>query len=128
MKHAMLGFYDVGQKVMYEMTVTQESRELTYINRKGRNTACVHDNNWTIPAKHEPIVSIPTMMEFKTKVSRNDDNDATKVPLSPVLTQPDGINTVPNELSHTQSEATERQIWNWAQTQNTRRAFLHAGL
>ena len=68
------------------------------------------------------------MMEFKTQVSRNDDNDATKVPLSPVLTQPDGMNTVPNELNHTQSEAMERQIWNWAQTQNTRLAFLHAGL
>ena len=48
LRNPVVGFYEVGEKVMYKSTSNHEPKELPYIIRKGRNTAWLHDSNRTI--------------------------------------------------------------------------------
>ena len=58
LRNPILGFYDIGQKVMYKPTVNHEPWELTYIIAKGRNTAWLHDNNRSILASDGQIKNV----------------------------------------------------------------------
>ena len=84
---------------MYKPTVNHAPWELTLTNRKGRNTAWLHDNNRTIVKIDGQFSPLPTTMEFKTEPSLNNGSDVTEVPLSPVFTSLDDFNTKPTELN-----------------------------
>ena len=60
LRNPVVGFYEVGEKVMYKPTSNHEPKELTYIIRKGRNTAWLHDNNRTILASDGQIAPLPS--------------------------------------------------------------------
>ena len=115
--NTILGFYDIGQKVMYKPTVNHESRELTCIIRKQRNTAWIHDNNRRLLASDGQIAPKPTKTKFKTELSPNIGNDVTELPLSPVFTPYDGDRTKPYQTeSHGKTEAElnpNSKIPNW---------------
>ena len=55
LRNPVVGFYEVGEKVMYKPTLNHEPKELIFIIRKGRNTAWLHDNNRTILASDGQI-------------------------------------------------------------------------
>ena len=62
----IIGFYDIGERVIYQPTINHQPKELSYNNRKGRNTAWLHDNNnRAILASDSQIGPLPSNQEVK---------------------------------------------------------------
>ena len=93
MRNPVVGFYELGEKVLYKATSNHEQKELTYTIRKGRNTAWLHDNTRTIFASDAQIASLPSSDVEKVKSQPNIGHDpvtpktSNANSLSPVLTE-----------------------------------------
>ena len=83
MRNPVVGFFEVGEKVLYKPTSNHEPKELTYIIRKGRNTAWLHDNNQTILASDGQIASLPSSEAKKVELQPNIGHDAIQDPVTP---------------------------------------------
>ena len=68
---------------MYKPTSNYELKELTYIIRKGRNTAWLHDNNRTILASDGQIASLASSSVVKAEPQPNIGHDAIPDPVTP---------------------------------------------
>ena len=97
MKNPVVGLFEVGEKVLCKPTTNPEPKELTYIIRKGRNTAWLHDNNGTNLVCDWQISSLLSSEVVKVGPENNIGHDAIQDPvtsktsktnaLSPVLSQ-----------------------------------------
>ena len=97
LRNPVVGFYEVGEKMMYKPTSNHEPKDLTYIIREGRNTAWLHDNNRTILASDGQIAPLPSSSLVKAEPQPNIGHDVIQDPvtlktsnadnLSPVLTE-----------------------------------------
>ena len=83
LRNPVVGFYVVGEKAMYKPTSNHEPKELTYIIRKGRNTAWLHDNNRTILASDGQIAPLPSSNVVKVEHQPNFGHDTIQDPVTP---------------------------------------------
>ena len=97
MRNPIVGFYEVGEKVLYKSTSNHEPKELTYIIRKGRNTAWLHDNNRTIVASDGQIAPLPSSSVVKVEPQPNIGHDATEDPVTPKTSNADNLSPVLTE-------------------------------
>ena len=97
LRNPVVAFYEVGENVMYKSTSNHEPKELTYIIRKGRNTAWLHDNNRTILASDGQIASLPTSSVVKAEPQLNIDHDAIQDPVTPKTSNADNLSPVLTE-------------------------------
>ena len=82
---------------MYKSTSNHEPKELTYIIRKGRNTAWFHDNNRTILANDGQIASLPSSDVVKVEPQPNIGHDAIQDPVTPKTSNDDNLSPVMTE-------------------------------
>ena len=92
-----VGFYEVGEKVMCKPTSNHEPKELTYIIRKGRNTAWLHDNNRTILASDGQITPLPSSSVVKAEPQPNIGHDDIQDPVTPKTSNADNLSPVLTE-------------------------------
>ena len=97
LRNPVVGFYEVGEKVMYKPTSNHEPKELTYIIRKGRNTAWLHDNNRTILASDEQIAPLPSSSVVKAEPQPNIGHDVIRDPVTPKTSNADNLSPVLTE-------------------------------
>ena len=94
LRNPVVGFYEVGEKVLYKPTSNHEPKELTYIIRKGRNTAWLHDNNRTILASDGQIASLTSSDAKKVELQPNFGHDAIQDPVTPKTSNADHLSPV----------------------------------
>ena len=82
---------------MYKPTSNYELKELTYIIRKGRITAWLHDNNLTIFASDGQIAPLPSSSVVKAEPQPNIGHDTIQDPVTPKTSNTDGLDTVITE-------------------------------
>ena len=82
---------------MYKPTSNHEPKELTYIIRKGRNTAWLHDNNRTILASDGQIAPLPTSSVVKAEPQPNIGHDVIQDPVTPKTSIVDNLSPVLTE-------------------------------
>ena len=97
LRNPVVGFYEVGEIVMYKPTSNHEPKELTYIIRKGRNTARLHDNNRTILASDGQIAPLPSSSVVKAEPQPNFGLDAIQDPVTPKTSNADNLSPVLTE-------------------------------
>ena len=97
MRNTVVGFYEVGEKVMYKLTSNHEPKELTYIIPKGRNTAWLHDNNRTFLASDGQIAPLPSSSVVKIEPQSNIGHDAIQDPVTPETSNADNLSPVLTE-------------------------------
>ena len=91
MRNPVVGFYEVGEKVLYKPTSNHEQKELFYIIRKGRNTAWLHVNNRTILASDGQIAPPPSSSVVKVEPQANIGHDAIEDPVTPKTSNVDNL-------------------------------------
>ena len=123
LRNPILGFYDVGEKVIYKPTVNHEPRELTYIIRKGRNTAWLHDNNRPILASDGQIAPLPRTTDVKTEPSPNNGSDVIEISPTPTGPDSDCRNPVSSVERTVPTETTDRPRRTRIQTQKYQAGF-----
>ena len=96
LRNPVVGFYEVNEKVMYKPTSNHEPKELTYIIRKGRNTAWLH-NNRTILASDGQIAPLPSSSIVKVEPQPNIGQDAIQDPVTPKTSNADNLSPVLTE-------------------------------
>ena len=84
-------------EVMYKPTSNHEPKELTFITRKGRNTAWFHDNNRTILASDGQIEPLPSSNVVKVEPQPNIGHDAIQDPVTPKTSNADILSPVLTE-------------------------------
>ena len=82
---------------MYKPTSNHEPKEFTYIIRKGRNTAWLHDNNRTILASDGQIAPLSSSSVVKAEPQPNIGHDAIQDPITPKTSNTDGSSPVITE-------------------------------
>ena len=97
----VVGFYEVGEKVMYKPTSNHEPKELPYIIRKGPKTAWLHDNNRIILARDGQIAPLPSSSVVKAEPQPNIGHDAIQDPVTPKTSNADNLSQVLTE-EHTE--------------------------
>ena len=97
LRNPVVGFFEVGEKVMFKLTSNHEPKELTYLIRKGRNTAWLHDNNRTFLASDGQIATLPSSIEVKAEPQPNIGHDAIQDPVTPKTSNTDGSSPVITE-------------------------------
>ena len=97
LRNPVVGFYEVGEKVMYKPTSNHEPKELTYIIRKRRNTAWLHDNNRTILASDGQIAPLPSSSVVKVEPQPNIGHDAIQDSVTPKTGNTDNVSPVLTE-------------------------------
>ena len=97
MRNPVVGFFEVGEKVMYKPTSNHEPKELTYIIRNEPNTAWLHDNNRTILASDGQIASLPSSSVVKSEPQPIIGHDAIQGPVTPKTSNTDGSSPVITE-------------------------------
>ena len=79
---------------MFKPTSNLEPEEFTYIIRKGRNTAWLHDNNRTNMASDGQIASLPSSDVVKVERQPNIGHDAIQDPVTPKTSNADSLSPV----------------------------------
>ena len=82
LRNPVVGFYEVGEKLLYKPTSNHEPKELTYIIRKRRNMVWLHDNNRTVLASDGQIASLPSSDVVEVEPQSNIGHDAIQDPVT----------------------------------------------
>ena len=94
MRNPVVGFFEVGEKVLYKRTSNNEPTELTYVIRKRRNTAWLHENNRTFLASDGKLASLPSSDVVKVEPQPNIGHDAIQDPVTPKTSNAESLNPV----------------------------------
>ena len=97
LRKPVVGFYEVGEKVMCKPTSNHEPKALAYIIRKGRNTAWLHGKNRTFLASDGQIAPLPSSSVVKAEPQPNIGHDAIQDPVTPKTSKTDGLYPVITE-------------------------------
>ena len=116
MRNPVFGFHEVGEKVLYKPTSNHEPKEFTYIIRKGRNTAWLHDNNRAILASDGQIASLPSSDVVKVEPQPNIGHDAIQDPVTPKTSNADSLSPVHTEEHTTVTNDRSKRLRTQTQT------------
>ena len=97
LRNPVVGFFEVGEKVLHKPTSNHEPKELTYIIRKGRNTAWLHGNNRIILVSDGQIAPLPSSSVVKAEPQPNIGQDAIQDPVTPNTSNADNLSPVLTE-------------------------------